>query len=299
MKNKEVYKSGFAALIGRPNVGKSTLLNQLVSEKIAATSKSPQTTRNKITGVCHFPAGQIILMDTPGIHKAKSKLNRTMVQTSLSVFGDVDVILFLIDALKGLEEEDEYALKALGDTVGSRILVLNKIDLIPKGELLPLIAQLRGLEGFLEIVPISAKKKDGLEVLTNIMLNHLPEGPAYFPEDMITDCPEKFLIGEIVREKTIRLTRLEIPYSVAAVVDQIGPGKMPGVTVIYATLFTEKTSQKKILIGQNGTMLKKIGSLARNEIEKRFGGKAYLNLHVKVKENWRESDYCLKEFGYR
>ena len=299
MEEKKGYKSGYAALIGRPNVGKSTLLNQLVSVKIAATSRSPQTTRNKITGVCHFPGGQIILMDTPGIHRAKSKLNRAMVQTSLSVFGDVDLILFLIDARSGIGEDDQYALETVGQASGSRILVLNKIDLTPKARLLPLIAQLKELKQFEEIVPVSALKRDGLDLLTDLILRRLPEGPAYFPEDMVTDCPEQFLIGEIIREKAIRLTRLEVPYSLAVTVEQIGPGKNPDVTVVYATLFAEKTSQKKILIGQNGAMLKKIGSLARNEIEKRFGGKAYLNLHVKVKANWRESDYYLKEFGYR
>tara|TARA_Y100001960_G_C14591191_1_gene785756 strand:- start:58 stop:975 length:918 start_codon:yes stop_codon:yes gene_type:complete len=299
IENMRSYKSGYAALIGRPNVGKSTLLNQLVATKIAATSKSPQTTRVRIIGVCHCADGQIILMDTPGIHRAKSRLNRAMVKTSLSVFSDVDLILFLIDAQRGFQEEDEYALEAMEKASGPGILVLNKIDLIPKDKLLPLMAQLRELKKFDEIIPVSALKKDGLDLLTDRILSRLPEGPSYFPKNMVTDCPEQFLIGEIIREKATRLTWLEIPHSLAVVVERVGPGKKSDVTVVYATLFTEKVSQKKILIGHNGSMLKQIGSLARIEIEKRFGGKAYLNLHVGVKENWRESDYYLKEFGYQ
>ena len=222
-----------------------------------------------------------------------------MVQTSLSVFGDVDLILFLIDAQRGMEEEDRYVLEKIGDKSGPRILILNKIDLTPKGRLLPLIEELQEVKRFDEIIPISALKKDGLDLLTDLILNRLPEGPAYFPQDMVTDCPEKFLIGEVIREKAVRLTRMEVPYSLAVSVEKMGPGRNQDVSVIYATLFAEKISQKKILIGQNGSMLKKIGSLARNEIEKRFGGKTYLTLHVKIKENWRESDYYLKEFGYR
>ncbi len=299
METFESYKSGYAALIGRPNVGKSTLLNRLISVKIAATSKTPQTTRNKITGICHFPGGQIILLDTPGIHRANSKLNRAMVKTSLSVLEDLDLILFLIDSQRGLEEEDKYVLGRLGQTRCTRILVLNKIDLVPKPHLLPLIEKLQKLGIFQDVVPVSALQNDGLDVMIEVIRNHLPDGPRYFPEDMVTDCPERFLIGEIIREKTIRLTRFEVPYSVAVTVDALEEGKNKEITVIYATLFVEKVSQRKIIVGQNGTMLKKIGSQARQEIEKRFGVKVYLNLHVKVKSNWRESDYYLKEFGYQ
>lgn len=299
MEKKREYRSGYAALIGRPNVGKSTLLNALVSVKIAATSQSPQTTRNRITGVCHFEGGQIILLDTPGIHKAKSKLNQAMVKTAMSVFDDVDLVLFLVDAGRGVLEEDEYVLEILRKATTPAILVVNKIDLIPKPQILPLIADLQGRGIFQEVVPVSALRREGLDVLSGVILKRLPEGPPYFPEDMVTDNPERFLVGEIIREKTIRLTRLEVPYASAVAIDAVEEGKTPGVTVIHATLYVEKESQKKIMVGRGGSMIKKIGSLARTEIEKRLGGQVYLNLHVKVKANWRESDYYLKEFGYQ
>lgn len=298
MNGNNVYKSGYASLVGKPNVGKSTLLNNLVSVKIAATADKPQTTRNKITGVCHFPGGQIILLDTPGIHESSAKLNQMMVKISLKALSDVDVVLFLIDAKNGVTEEDEYALKQLQFVTSPKILVLNKIDLIPKPMMLPLIESLSKREGFAEIVPISALQNDGLDVLVQVLLKLLPEGPPYFPKDMITDCPEQFLVGEIVREKIIRLTRCELPYATAVVVENMQPGEKAGVTAIDATIFAEKESQKKILIGEKGSMLKKIGTLARQEIEKRFGGKVYLKLHIKIKERWRESDFYLKEFGY-
>ena len=300
MKTESVaYRSGYAGLIGCPNVGKSTLLNRLVSVKLSATSKTPQTTRNKITGVCHLPGGQVILLDTPGIHRAKSKLNQAMVKTSLSVFDDVDLILFLIDSQRGLQKDDEYILDLFHQTAQPKILVLNKIDLVPKLRLLPLIEKFQDRAVFQNLVPISALKRDGLDILLGVIFDLLPEGPQYFPENMVTDCPERFLMGEIIRERIIRLTRLELPYSAAVTVDLVEEGKKKDVTVIYATLFVEKISQRKILVGQNGVMLKNIGFQARTEIEKRFGGEVYLNLYVKVKSNWRESDYYLKEFGYR
>lgn len=297
MNDDNGYKSGYVSIIGKPNVGKSTLLNRLVSEKIAATSDKPQTTRNKITGVCHFPEGQIILLDTPGIHKASSKMNRQMVKAALNTFNDVDVILFMIDVREKFCEEDEYVLQTMKGTRTPKTLVLNKIDLIPKPKLLPLIESLSRKEDFAEIVPVSALFNNGLDILIKVLLEHLPEGPRYFPEDMVTDCPEKFLVGELIREKIILLTRFELPYATAVVVESMKEGGN-GVTVIDAVIFAEKIAQKKILIGQNGSMLKKIGSQARKEIEKFLGNKVYLNLYVKVKDKWRESDFYLREFGY-
>jgi len=291
------FKSGYASLIGKPNVGKSTLLNHLVSRKLAAISRRPQTTRNKITGVCHLPGGQIILLDTPGIHQSTSRLNQAMVQTSMSTYGDVDVIVFMIDAKQKFRPEDEFVLDSLKGVRVPVLLVINKVDLVPKPEVLALIAELNQRRVFADIVPISALREDGLDLLKELLLNYLPEGPQYFPEDMITDCPEEFLVGEIIREKIIRLTHLEVPYAVAVMVESMQEGKK-GVIVIDAVIYVEKTSQKKIIIGEKGSLLKKIGRQAREEIEKRLGSKVYLNNFVKVKERWRENANLLKEFGY-
>ncbi len=289
-------KSGFVGIIGKPNVGKSTLLNQLVSSKIAAISNRPQTTRNKITGVCHLPGGQIILLDTPGIHRTTAKFNRGLVQTAMDVYGDVDLILFLIDAQGKITEEDQYVLDTMMHVKTPKILVVNKVDLVSKQEILPLMAEFAGKE-FLEIVPVSALSNIGLDVLQAVILKHLPEGPEYFSSDMVTDCPENFIMAEIIREKIMRLTHKELPHAVAVIVENIKEGH-GGVTVVDATIYAEKASQKKILIGEKGSMLKKIGSSARIEIEKRFGGKVFLSLFIKVKSNWKTDDRSLKEFGY-
>lgn len=291
------FKSGYAGLIGKPNVGKSTLLNHLVARKLAAISRRPQTTRNKITGICHLPRGQIILMDTPGIHQSTSKLNQAMVKTSMSTYGDVDLIVFMIDAKQKFRAEDEFVLESLKHVKTPVFLVINKIDLVPKPELLRLIKELNGRARFADIIPISALKEDGLDILKEILLKHLPEGPQYFPEDMITDCPEEFLVGEIIREKIIKLTHLEVPYAVAVMVENMQEGQK-GVIVIDAAIYVEKASQKRIVIGEKGSLLKKIGTQAREEIEKRLGSKVYLNNFVKVKERWRENPRYLKEFGY-
>lgn len=295
--NDPGFKSGYVSLIGKPNVGKSTLLNRLIRQKLAAISRRPQTTRNKITGICHLEGGQIIIMDTPGIHKGAHKLNEAMVKTSLSTFSDVDLVLFMIDARSGFGEEDAFVLESLQKARVPKILVINKIDLIPKERILELTGEVNARDTFAETVPVSALKEDGLDLLQQVILKYLPEGPQYFPEDMITDSPEEFLIMEIIREKVIKLTAMEIPYAVAVVVDSIREGKR-GVLVIDATLFVEKASQKKIVIGSGGQLLKKIGTHAREEIELRFGEKVFLNLFVKVKERWRDNVRDLKEFGY-
>ncbi len=297
MNQTNLFRSGYVSIIGRPNVGKSTLLNQLVAQKVAATSNRPQTTRNKITGVVHLTGAQIVLIDTPGIHATKRTLNEMMVQTSLSTYTDVDLILVLIDAVEGFLPEDEFVLKSMEHTVAPKILVINKIDLVEKPNLLTLFAKANEKSIFREIIPVSALKNDGMEPLKKLIVECLPEGPEYFPKNMITDCTETFLLGEIIREKVLSLTRFEVPHSVAVVVENIKE-QVNGVVKIDATLYTEKASQKKIMVGQGGSMLKSIGRIARKEIEKRLGAKVYLKLFVKVKSNWRDQQQTIKEFIY-
>jgi len=297
LKKEDNFKSGYAAIVGKPNVGKSTLLNHLVMRKIAAISSKPQTTRNKITGVVHFPGGQVILLDTPGIHKTSSQFNQLMVKASLSTYKDVDVILFVVDANQGFAENDIFVLDTLKGVESPQILIINKIDLVSKPDLLGLIAEADGKFDFEEIIPVSALRSDGLKDLGLTVLNYLPEGPQYFPDDMITNCSEEFLIEEIVREKVMQRTRMEVPYSIAVIVEGTHEGH-GGVWVIDALVIVEKPSQKKILIGAKGAMLKKLGKPAREEIEKRFGCKVYLNLFVKVKNNWRDDKRSLRDLGY-
>ena len=297
MNQPNSFRSGYASIIGRPNVGKSTLLNQLVAQKVAATSNRPQTTRNKITGVVHLTGAQIILVDTPGIHATKRTLNEMMVQVSLSTYTDVDLILVLIDAVEGFLPEDEFVLKSMEHTSVPKILVINKIDLVEKPNLLTLFEKANNKSIFKEIIPVSALKNDGVEVLKDLIVGYLPEGPEYFPKDMITDCTEAFLLEEIIREKVLNLTRFEVPHSVAVIVENMGD-LIDGLVRIDATLYTEKTSQKKIIIGQGGSMLKSIGRIARKEIEKRLGAQVFLKLFVKVKPNWRDQKQTIKEFVY-
>ncbi len=298
MGNESGFRSGYVSLIGKPNVGKSTLLNRLVERKLAAMSRRPQTTRNKITGVCHLPQGQIILLDTPGVHQATTTLNERMVQTARSTYEDADRILFLISAQDGLTKDDTFVLESMKSVKTPKTLAINKIDLVEKSELLALMDLIQKLGVFEEVVPVSALKQDGLDVLKRVLLRQLPEGPPYFPKDLITDCPEEFLTGEIIREKVIKLTHLELPYAVAVVVESMAPGRQEGVTVIDATLYVEKASQKKILVGASGSLIKTIGTQARQELERRLGGKVVLKLFVKVKAGWRDDNRMLKEFGY-
>ena len=291
------FKSGYASIIGRPNVGKSTLLNRLLMQKVAVISNRPQTTRNKITGVLHLPNAQIILVDTPGIHQSERTLNEMMVRASVSTFSDVDLILVMLSADTGFCDEDEFVLNSMQRVKTKKILVINKIDLVEKNGLLSLMDEMNRKSLFEEIIPISALKEDGLDSLKNLILNYLPEGPEYFPKDMVTDCPETFLFGEIIREKILKLTRFEVPHAVAVVVEDMRE-QDNGVVRIDATIYTEKASQKKILIGQGGSMLKSIGQLARQELEKRLGAKIFLKLFVKVKANWRDQRRAIQEFGY-
>jgi len=291
------FKSGYASIIGRPNVGKSTLLNRLLMQKVAVISNRPQTTRNRITGVLHLPNAQIILVDTPGIHQSERTLNEMMVRASVSTFSDVDLILVMLSADTGFCDEDEFVLNSMQRVKTKKILVINKIDLVEKNGLLSLMDEMNRKSLFEEIIPISALKEDGLDSLKNLILNYLPEGPEYFPKDMVTDCPETFLFGEIIREKILKLTRFEVPHAVAVVVEDMRE-QDNGVVRIDATIYAEKASQKKILIGQGGSMLKSIGQLARQELEKRLGAKIFLKLFVKVKANWRDQRRAIQEFGY-
>ena len=297
MNQTNSFRSGYVSIIGRPNVGKSTLLNQLVAQKVAATSNRPQTTRNKITGVVHLTGAQIILVDTPGIHATKRTLNEMMVQASISTYTDVDLLLVLIDAVEGFLPEDEFVLKSMEHATVPKILVINKIDLVEKPNLLTLFAEANNKSVFKEIIPVSALKDDGMELLKDLIVGYLPEGPEYFPKDMITDCTETFLLEEIIREKVLNLTRFEVPHSVAVIVENM-EDPIDGLVRIDATLYTEKTSQKKIIIGQGGSMLKSIGRIARTEIEKRLGVQVFLKLFVKVKPNWRDQKQTIKQFVY-
>ncbi|MBI5286068.1 MAG: GTPase Era [Deltaproteobacteria bacterium] len=291
------YKSGFVSIIGRPNVGKSTLLNAILGEKIAIISEKPQTTRNKILGVKNLPEGQIVFLDTPGIHRAKGVFNALMVKAALATLKEVDVILYLVEATSPPDGE-LFIIDSLKKVKTPVILGINKIDLIRKDTLLPLIEGYAKLYPFKEVIPLSALKGDGIDIIIDTIFNLLPEGPRYFPEDVITDLPERFIVAEIIREKVFELTRQEIPYSTAVVVDEFKENPEKGLISIMATIHVERDSQKGIIIGKGGRMLKEIGTRARFDIERLLGSKIYLELYVRVQEDWTEDLRVLKEFGY-
>jgi GTP-binding protein Era len=293
-----LFKSGFIGIIGKPNAGKSTLMNFMVGEKIAITTHKPQTTRNRIMGIRNTEAGQFIFLDTPGIHKAKTPLNRQMVSAAMSVFSDVNMLLLITDAETPVNENDNLILGSLRDTDLPVVLVINKIDLIEREKLLVLIDRIRHLHAFEEIVPICALKGFNVDRLLDIIWNILPEGPQYFPDDMITDRSERFLAAEIIREKITILTHKEVPYSTAIIVESFKEGETKGLIHIQATVNVEKDSQKGIIIGKRGGMLKKIGTSARLEMEKFFGTRIYLELFVKVQKDWTQNSRMLGEFGY-
>ena len=293
-----MYKSGFIGIIGRPNVGKSTLLNALVGEKIAITTSKPQTTRNRIMGIRNQPEGQMIFMDTPGIHPADSPLNRQMVNIARDTFKRVDMLLLLVDATAGIRGPDKSIIQSLPEGAMPILLVINKIDLVKKTELLPLIDQLHPLHAFAAVVPLSARTGDGLPQLIAEILEALPEGPACFPEDTMTDASERFIAAEIIREKIILLTRQEIPYATAVVVDAFKEDAQKRLLRIQATIHVEKDSQKGILIGKKGAMLKEIGTKARVDLESFFNARVYLELFVRVQKDWTHDEKMLKQFGY-
>jgi len=292
------FRSGFAAIIGRPNVGKSTLLNRILGEKIVITSDKPQTTRNRVQGIHNLPGAQIVFIDTPGIHQARSRLNRYMLEEALSSVKGVDVVLLLVEADSLARGRDDLLLDVLGRIGVPVILVVNKIDLVRKENLLEGIAVHASHFPFREIVPISASTGDGVELLVKLVSEMLPEGVAYFPDDILTDLPERFVVAEMIREKVFRLTRDEVPFSTAVAVDSFTERPEKGLVAISATIIVEKDSQKGILIGKRGDMLKRIGTLARKDIERLLDTKVYLELFVRVSKDWREDRRMLKEFGY-
>lgn len=293
---KENYKSGFAALIGRPNVGKSTLMNCLIGQKIAITSKKPQTTRNRIQTVYTSEEGQIVFVDTPGIHKAKNKLGDYMVNVAERSLREVDVILWLVEPTDYIGAGERHIIEQLKKVNTPVILVINKIDTVKSEQLLGYIDAYRAQLEFAEIVPVSALKNDNTKVLIEQIMKYLPYGPAFYDEDTITDQPTRQIVAEIIREKVLRSIDEEIPHGVAVIIEAMKYGKK--LVEIEATIVCEKDSHKGIIIGKGGAMLKKIGTLARPEIEDLLEQHVNLQLWVKVKKDWRDSDFLIKNFGY-
>ena len=292
------FKSGFIALIGAPNVGKSTLLNQLLGEKISITSEKPQTTRNRILGVLHMPHAQCIFLDTPGVHPAKQMFNKRIVKVALDALGEVDEIVHVIDANRSDDDLDAFLLKNLKKNKVPVVLAINKVDLIKKESLLPLIETWRKIHPFHAIVPVSALKNIQIDRLVHEILSLLPEGPPYFPEDTITDQPVRHIASEMIREKIFRLTGKEIPYAVAVTIDTFEERPDKICVDIEATIHVERDSQKGIIIGKGGAMLKKIGSMARADIQRMVGTPVFLRLWVRVQKNWRRDERVLSGFGY-
>jgi len=292
------FRSGFVALIGRPNVGKSTLMNHIVGQKVAIMSDKPQTTRNKIRGVHTSDRGQIIFLDTPGIHKPHSKLGEVLVKTAQNALQEVDLVLFLIDAEEGYGPGDQFIMDHLKEVQTPVFLVVNKIDRVHPDGLLPLIDRYRKELSFAEVVPISALMGNNTQTLIDLILNHLPEGPQYYPSDQVTDHPERFIVAELIREKVLQLTREEVPHSVAVIIEEMKKRENKDLVDVRATIYTERPSQKGILIGKKGSLLKEVGTRAREEIERLLGTRIYLDLWVKVKKDWRNEEFLLKQFGY-
>jgi GTPase len=293
-----MFKSGFIGIIGRPNVGKSTIMNKIIGEKIAITSHKPQTTRNRITGIKNIENGQLIFIDTPGIHKATTPLNKFMVTAATDTFRSADIILLVVEATWGVHGDDQLIIESLGNIRLPVILLINKIDLVRKRNILPVIDQFQQLFSFSEIIPISALTGDGLRTLMEQIWKLLPEGPRYFPDDMMTDRTERFIAAEIIREKIILLTHQEIPYATAVVVDSFKEDEDKNLLVIKATINVAKDSQKGIVIGKRGSMLREIGKRARQDMEKFFAIRIYLELFVRVTKDWTHDAGMLKEFGY-
>jgi len=298
------FHSGFVCILGRPNAGKSTLLNALVGEKLAIISPKPQTTRNRIQGIIHIPkqgkrsGAQIVLVDTPGVHKPDSSLGRKMMVEVREALESCDLILLILDATRQLGREDNFALQMAQQSKTPVFLLLNKIDLLKdKKQLLPMIERHQSLHDFKEVIPLSALKKDGLEVLLEKVVADLPSGPPYFPEDQLTDQPERFMVAEIIREQVLLATKEEVPHATTVMVEQFEEGAK--VTRIAATIYCERDGQKAILVGKGGQMLKKIGTGARHNIERMLGSKVFLELFVKVQPGWRDSRAFVDELDWR
>lgn len=292
------FKSGFIAIIGRPNVGKSTFMNRVIGQKIAIMSDKAQTTRNKIQGVLTDNSSQIVFIDTPGIHKPKHRLGDFMVKMAESTLNEVDAIMFMIDAKEGYGRGDQYIMERLEKVKKPIFLIINKIDLVHPEELLPLIDLYKEKLSFKEIIPVSALEGNNVDHLLEVIKNQLPSGPQYYPKDQVTDHPERFIISELIREKVLHSTKEEIPHSVVTTIENIE--KRPdGTLYIQAVIITERSSQKGILIGKKGSMLKEIGKQARHDIEALLGTKVYLDLWIKVQKDWRNKQRALNEFGFR
>jgi GTPase len=291
-------KFGFVSLVGRPNVGKSTLLNRLVGSKLAIVSDKPQTTRTRILGVRTLPSAQVVFLDTPGIHRPLHRMNVRMVDAALDTFREVDLLVLVMDAADRLGKGDQYVLDLMKRAPGPVFLVLNKIDLIKKTRLLPMIDRLRQEGSFKEIVPVSAQTGENVASLEQAILDALPAGEPLYPEDYLTDRPERFFAAEIVREKLLEATRAEIPFASAVVVDAFEEPAAEGGTVrLYCTIVVDRESQKGIVVGKGGGMVKRIGTAARLELERFFGAHVFLDLRVRVKEDWRDNDQVLETIG--
>ena len=292
-------KSGFVTLIGRPNVGKSTLMNHLIGQKIAITSDKPQTTRNRIQTVYTDERGQVIFLDTPGIHKAKNKLGEYMVKVAKETLSEVDVILWLVEPTTFIGAGEQHIIEQLEKIKTPVILVINKIDTVKKEEILEAIEAYQEKLPFAEIIPVSAKKKENTDRLMELVFRYLPYGPMYYDEDTVTDQPERQIVAELIREKALRLLGDEVPHGIAVTIEKMRERADGSMVDIEATIVCERDSHKGIIIGKQGAMLKKIGTKAREEIERLFEYKVNLKLWVKVKKDWRDSDILMKNYGYR
>lgn len=298
MSLEKEFKSGFAAIVGRTNVGKSTLLNRMLGRKLAIMSDKPQTTRNKILGVFTQEDFQLVFLDTPGFHKPKHELGEHLVQVALGALKEVDLALFLVEADQPPGIGDKYIVRRMAGLKTPVLLVINKIDLVRREELLPIVEAYNALYPFAEVVPVSALTGDNVDHLLDVIVGYLQPGPQYYPAEMITDRPEAFIMSELIREKVLLLTSQEVPHSVAVVIEDLEE-RANGVVAVRAVIYTEKDSQKGILIGKGGQMLKNIGRLAREEMEALFGSRFFLEMWVKVKADWRQKKSHLANFGYR
>ncbi|MBI2187638.1 MAG: GTPase Era [Acidobacteria bacterium] len=290
-------KAGFVSFIGRPNAGKSTLLNRIVGHKLAIVSDKPQTTRTRIVGVKNYPDGQVVFVDTPGVHKPTHRMNVRMVDLALEAMREVDLLTLVVDVSVKPGPGDRHLLSLVKEAKTPAILALNKVDLIAKPKLLPMIDQYHREHPFVEIVPISATGGTNVDVLERLFLQYLPEGEPLYPPDFVTDQPETFFVAEIVREQVLQLTHAELPFSTAVVVDHFEEVAAQKLVRIYGTILVERESQKPIVVGKGGAMIKQIGTAARGELERFFGTRVYLDLRVKVKSEWRDDDRVLDEMG--
>jgi GTP-binding protein Era len=290
-------KSGFVSFIGRPNAGKSTLLNRIVGHKLAIVSDKPQTTRTRIVGVKNYPEGQVVFVDTPGVHKPTHRMNVRMVDLAIEAMREVDVVTLVVDVSVKEGPGDRRMLEMMKEVTAPVILALNKVDLVNKNRLLPILERYQQAHPFVEFVPLSALDGTNVDTLERLFLQHLPEGEPMYPADYVTDQPDSFMAAEIVREQVLQLTRDELPHSTAVVVDRFEEPEGKGPLELYCTILVERESQKPIVVGRGGSMIKQIGTAARQELERFFGARVYLDLHVKVKSEWRDDERVLDDLG--